>query len=660
MNKYRVYIKKPKKNIIYGLDFQPGTIDSTTGEYSTEEFASSYSTPDLIKINTNRKYKFVSVLSDSSLPTSYVYICQFDINRSYLRGRNISYDFQSNEYIPANDVGYIKLQFGYYNNYKSHIMFLESAIPVLIHDSSSPDKKDHLVDANLHLEDSSAGSFDFVLWRDHPYYSTGISLWIDTFYITRTYRDGSERICWDGRAITEQIDASGNKAYHCEGAIAYLNDVRTIENTKRNANLTVGQFVNEHLIGKVNTVTSVNRMDRSFYYSYSNGQYNEGITSFIEVGIYYLWNTNHESCLKWISDIKESFGAHFKVRYRPYDSPKNDIICRCFTIVQDFDMNAKIFRFYTPGSGDNYVLKKDSLVASPLGAGAIQIRRLNDNIAISSTTTWRGTIVPSSINVTDSFNSFVDQNGNVYINLNKDRIPYIKAKFGENVFDVNKLTEIKQFATIIIPRGCECKDAYGESYNVFLNTKGAMFDNPEYNDVHPATNAREKGWKKFEGTSGKYRTYDTEYIQDDALTKQYGYVEAIVDFKSADTPLILHDMATKWFIDLRKELFNRTIEMSLVDLNQSIQCNSNDPLSDPEYIDIWTRIEATIPTFGITENNPEIYYVMSLDIPLDDYLNTSVVLSNKNMLISENTIQSGDIKGTTDGIIDTSGAASAS
>ena len=80
-------------------------------------------------------------------------------------------------------------------------------------------------------------------------------------------------------------------------------------------------------------------------------------------------------------------------------------------------------------------------------------------------------------------------------------------------------------------------------------------------------------------------------------------------------------------------------------------------MSDPEYIDIWTRIEATIPTFGITENNPEIYYVMSLDIPLDNYLNTSVTLSNKNMLISENTIQSGDIKGTTDGIIDTSGAA---
>lgn len=655
MNKYRVYIKKPKKNIIYDPVFKEGTINSN-GEYSTVQWHSSYSTPDLIKINANRKYKFVSILSDSSLPSSDVYIIQFDVNGSYLRGRNISYDFQLNEYIPENDVGYIKLQFGHYNNYKSHIMFLESTVPVLIHDSSSPDKKDHLVDANLHLEDSSAGSFDFVLWRDHPYYSIGISLWIDTFYITRTYRDGSERICWDGRAITEQIDASGNKTYHCEGAIAYLNDVRTIENAKRNANLTVSQFVNELLIGKVNTETSVNRMDRSFYYSYSNGQYNEGITSFIEVGIPYLWNTNHESCLKWISDIKESFGAHFKVRYRPYDSPKNDIICRCFTIIQDFDMKTKIFRFYTPESGNSYILKKNTLIASPFGQGAIKIRRLNDDITVSSSTTWRATIVPSSTDVTDSFNFFVE-NSDVYINLNKDRIPYIKAKFGENVFDVNKLTEIKQFATIIIPRGCECKDAYGESYNVFLNTTGAMFDNPAYNDYHPATRQNEKGWKKFEGTSGKYRTYADEYIQDYALTKQYGYVEAIVDFKSADTPLILHDMATKWFIDLRKELFNRTIEMSLVDLNQSIQCNSGDPLSDPEYIDIWTRIEATIPTFGITENNPEIYYVMSLDIPLDNYLNTSVTFSNKNMLISENAIQSGDIKGTTDGIIDTSGAA---
>lgn len=655
MNKYRVYIKKPKKNIIYDPVFKEGSIDSN-GEYSTVPYHSSYSTPDLIKINSNRKYKFVSVLSESSLPSSYVYIAQFDANGSYLRGRNIEYDFQLNEYIPANDVGYIKLQFGYYNNYKSHIMFLESTIPVLIHDSSSPDKKDHLVDANLHLEDSSAGSFDFVLWRDHPYYSIGISLWIDTFYITRTYQDGSERICWDGRAITEQIDASGNKTYHCEGAIAYLNDVRTIENSKREANLTVSQFVNELLIGKVNTETSVNRMDRSFYYSYSNGRYNEGITSFIEVGIPYLWNTNHESCLKWISDIKESFGAHFKVRYRPYDSPKNDIICRCFTIVQDFDMKTKVFRFYTPESGNSYILKKNTLIASPTSMGAIKIRRLNDDITVSSSTTWRATIVPSSTDVTDSFNFFVE-NSDVYIKLNKDRIPYIKAKFGENVFDINKLTEIKQFATIIIPRGCECKDAYGESYNIFLNTIGAMFDNPKYNDTHPATGEREKGWKTFSGTSGEYRTYDTEYMQDDALTKQYGYVEAIVDFKSADTPLILHDMATKWFIDLRKELFNRTIEMSLVDLNQSIQCNSGDPLSDPEYIDIWTRIEATIPTFGITENNPEIYYVMSLDIPLDNYLNTSVTLSNKNMLISENTIQSGDIKGTTDGIIDTSGAA---
>ena len=78
------------------------------------------------------------------------------------------------------------------------------------------------------------------------------------------------------------------------------------------------------------------------------------------------------------------------------------------------------------------------------------------------------------------------------------------------------------------------------------------------------------------------------------------------------------------------------------------------PYADPEYIDIWTRVEAEIPIFGITRDNPETYYVTGLSIPLDDPLNTSVTLSNSKALISENVISAGDIKGSAKGVIDAS------
>ena len=116
---------------------------------------------------------------------------------------------------------------------------------------------------------------------------------------------------------------------------------------------------------------------------------------------------------------------------------------------------------------------------------------------------------------------------------------------------------------------------------------------------------------------------------------------------------MLYDQAYSWFKDIKKRIVRNNIEISLVELCKTIQNNSSDPFSDPEYVDIWTQVYAEIPAFGITSDSPEKYYVSEMSIPLDDYLNTQVTLVNKASLISDSNIGANNMQGSTKGIIDT-------
>lgn len=662
MIKYRAYIKRAKPNILGSL--KNGTIDSN-GNYSSTQYRNSTVTDGFIKVDRQHSYEFRKI-ETANLD---FYICEYDSNETFLR--KISFEIElgntdpttcAKKYIPNQNVEYIKLQISNSDTTKNNCMLLQSTTATLIHDSGSPENKDHLINATLHLEDSAAGTFEFVVDKKHLYYKQKINLWTDTIYITRTYSDGTERIIWDGRAITEEIDSDGNKMYHCEGALSYLNDVRTINNSGNEPNLTIFEFISQYIVDKANLNDAINnRFDRSFYsHKNSKAEYKDyydaisGATIIIDQGIKYLWASSYESGMKWINDIKESFNAHVKLRYRRYDSPDDDIVCRCLTAVQDFDREVELPKYESSWPTTRKRINKDLIYYIPnTNPLAVRLALMDFYYVQNDEYLLRNRYIQdvSSQNELKQRGLFI-KGGALYKKPDEKRYPKMKAVFGLNVFDAKKVTEIKDFASIIIPRGIDITNAAGISSKLLMSTTNAFvegnFNDPVISGGNPVQGHRDYILRNEDSGLG------IDYLVDINLIKQYGHVEAVVDFESADTPKKLREMGTKWFKDLKKQILNLNIEISLSNLNNHIEVQSDDPLADPEYIDIWTRIYASIPELGITEDDPEKYFVSAMDIPLDDYLNTTLTLVNKKNMISDNVISAGDIKGSAKGIIDTS------
>ena len=657
---YRVYVKRAKDNIIG--DVVRGSINSqgVATEYPTGTHW--YITKSFLSVDSSHTYELVKIFDSNVSYVVYEYNSDKTyLNRCSLQDRNGNDINKSKIYVPSSlSVSYVKLAIWDTTNYPDAgyfpTMFLRSADPFLIHDSNSPEKEYHLINSTLQLGDCTAGSFEFVIYPGHSYYQNKINLFTDTFYITRTYKNGSERIIWDGRAITEEIDADGNKAYHCEGALSYLNDIRVAKSRSQDSSsmATVYEFINNYIVAwQSDKSQRSNRMDRSFYSYKENGEYVDASSIFCDQGTRYAWNINYESGLKWLNDIQQTFGGHMKIRYRDYDSVKDDIICRSFTYVQDFDrtftipdfQNIKIDTRIKRGSVFSY---KQNLSATR----TVYIAQTDFTVVSGKTT--RDYIkaryitpvdsklvgnVTSEGQIDNTKQYWVVNNAYAVYKPEALRFSVLYANFGTDIFEAKKTSEINDFATYVIPRGMSIESSSGTESHIYLSTRKAYIDGKEYSYNPP---------KDKQGVE-----YASDALIDISLTKQYGNVEAIVDFESASTPQLLYDQAYSWFRDIKKKIVRNNIEISLVELCKTIQNNSSDPFSDPEYVDIWTQVYAEIPAFGITSDSPEKYYVSEMSIPLDDYLNTQVTLVNKASLISDSNIGANNMQGSTKGIIDT-------
>lgn len=664
MTKYRVYIKEAEEDLVGNKGFDFGYINAATGESIKNPSDTSIITNYFIPIEYGTRYEMIRTSGSSTNPIYY--ICEYDSNYQYirnstsgwsygsipmqLRNGNATESYLKKIYTPSENAKYIKIQTeSKTSSFAYEYMFLKMQKPILIHDSMSPNKEDHLLNCNLHLEDCSAGSLEFTIWPGHSYYKNKINIWTDTIYVTRTYNNGSEHIIWDGRVISEDVSTDMMINYHCEGALAYLNDFRVNE-VSQPILLTIADFIFNYIISYHNDISiTQNRMDRSLYYGKDSGELIDSASILCDYGVKYTIQPNRESGLKWINDIKEAFGGHYKIRYRSYDSPYDDIVCRCFTYVQKFDGYIKIkdwndipttgqSKFRTVAEGTSIFYKN---------VNSILIYRANKTFAKEQTTIGNyianGYLsriyeeAPKVVNenlTSNAYEYWIINNNYVIQYPYKDRYQKIYAKFGSEIFEASKSTEINDFASVIIPRGVQGTTSSDTSTNVYINTQKIFINGNQitFNDY----------------ISGNGELFDR------SLIKKYGVVKAVVDFEGANTPRKLYNQAQEWFRELKNKLISKSISVTLSGLSKLVNNGHPDPLSDPEYIDIWTRVYATIPELGITENDPEIYYVSSLDIPLDDYLNTSITLINNADLISNQNISNGDIKGTSKGIIDSS------
>lgn len=212
----------------------------------------------------------------------------------------------------------------------------------LIYDSWDPDKNKKLINGNLHMEDSAAGSLEFSVSRKHPFYSKFCNILLDTVYVVV---DGL--LIWDGRPTKMDIDWNGTKTIYFEGALSYLND-QVLNYSSRAYPGTLYQFITNGLIPSIN-VSYSNRSpdstDTTSWYINDRMFYPTGSIVVDELGETYYWNPNYETCMEWLKTyIIGNFQARCKIVY-PKDAVnayllRNKPIPRYLCIINNFKNKA--------------------------------------------------------------------------------------------------------------------------------------------------------------------------------------------------------------------------------------------------------------------------------------------------------------------------------
>ena len=110
---------------------------------------------------------------------------------------------------------------------------------VLLYDSTLEDLR--IVKGVISLEAGKAGSFEFSVFPDHPYYDNFVELKT----VITVYKDN--RIVFRGRVLNTKKDYRNNLAITCEGELAFLMDsiIRPYTFSGTAANL-LKKFINEH------------------------------------------------------------------------------------------------------------------------------------------------------------------------------------------------------------------------------------------------------------------------------------------------------------------------------------------------------------------------------------------------------------------------------
>ena len=174
-------------------------------------------------------------------------------------------------------------------------MYKVYADDILIHSAVSPSDEVHLIDPDLKLQDSSAGTFSFTMSPRNIGYND-----IDRFTTTIiVYKD--DDIIWTGRVISESVDFWHRRKFNCEGALAFLNDSQ--QPLQYYSNINSDAFF-RRLITNHNARVGTNR------------QFQVG--SITQHNSYdpYEYKTDYKSTFETIkSELFDKLGGHLRVRY---------------------------------------------------------------------------------------------------------------------------------------------------------------------------------------------------------------------------------------------------------------------------------------------------------------------------------------------------------
>lgn len=173
--------------------------------------------------------------------------------------------------------------------------------PVEIMDNSIRDMV--LINPKVYLAADEAGSFDFTMPKNHIFYDAIIP------YGSTIAVKEDDSIIFIGRPLPPTIDTWGQKTFHCEGALAFLNDVVLYYQEAVNP-ITAEEYFD-------NTLTYYNmiagRPDRQFLFSFANPEFQEAM-------IYDPDPWDYQTVLEFIRSYLHQFvSGHFYVQYIDFD-----------------------------------------------------------------------------------------------------------------------------------------------------------------------------------------------------------------------------------------------------------------------------------------------------------------------------------------------------
>lgn len=175
----------------------------------------------------------------------------------------------------------------------------------LIYSSSSPMKEIRLVDPELAMGDSVAGSFKFTMLPNNPGYNVVQRM----IGLIKVKRDGST--IWTGRVINQVDDFWKRRTCTCEGALAFLNDSN--QDMRVYSDLDMLNFL-ARLLQIHNAKVPANR------------QIQLGAVTVTDMNDSHLYKVNYGSTWQEMqSNIIDRLGGHVRIRYDG-DIPKLDYL----------------------------------------------------------------------------------------------------------------------------------------------------------------------------------------------------------------------------------------------------------------------------------------------------------------------------------------------
>ena len=173
--------------------------------------------------------------------------------------------------------------------------------PVEIMDNN--EKAMTLINPRLSLAVDGAGNFEFTMPRNHVFYDA-ITPYGSTIAVTE-----NDNIIFIGRPLPPTVDFWGQKTFHCEGALAFLNDTVLYHYEPFNP-ISAGDYIAE-TIAYHNSMAG--REDRQFIYGFTS--------QFSETNIYDPDPWDYQTAFDFLRNYLHQFiSGHFYVDYQDFNA----------------------------------------------------------------------------------------------------------------------------------------------------------------------------------------------------------------------------------------------------------------------------------------------------------------------------------------------------